>query len=110
VISDRGAFRWRALFALLLTGKLFCLLGALLVFAPRLLYGDPAAGHAWHTPETGDALADQHLGGLLMLAVCPLTYVLAGVIIAAQWLRDLARTNATESAAPSNGRNIVTAQ
>jgi putative membrane protein len=88
VLSDRSTMRWRALFALLITGKLFCLLGALLVFAPRLLYGGIAA----HGPLAGDdgALADQHLAGLMMLAVCPLTYVLAGVVIAAQWLSDLA--------------------
>jgi putative membrane protein len=105
VIADRGAFRWRALFALLMTGKLFCLLGVLLVFAPRLLYGDQATGHSWHTPVTPHAFADQHLAGLLMLVVCPLTYVLAAVVIAAQGLRDLARVDS----APSNGRNIVTA-
>jgi putative membrane protein len=103
VICDRGAFRWRALFALLVTGKLFCLLGVLLVFAPRLLYGDSAPGHAWQMPATADALADQHLAGLLMLVVCPLTYVLAAVVIAAQWLRDLARTNA----AFSDSRNVT---
>ena len=33
------ARRWHALPALLLTGKLVCLLAALLVFAPRALYG-----------------------------------------------------------------------
>ena len=90
ILADRSAMRWRALFALLITGKLFCLLGALLVFAPRLLYGD-AAAHGLHVAGHDAALADQHLAGLLMLAVCPLTYVLAGVVIAAQWLSDLAR-------------------
>lgn len=87
VIGDRSAFRWRVLFALLLTGKLFCLLGILLVFAPRLLYGQ-------HTADVADVaagLADQHLAGLTMLIVCPLTYVLAGVVIAAQWLAGLER-------------------
>jgi putative membrane protein len=105
VIADRGAFRWRALFALLITGKLFCLLGVLLVFAPRLLYGDQANGHGWHTPATPNALADQHLAGLLMLVVCPLTYVVAAVVIAAQWLRDLARVDA----AASNRHDVVAA-
>jgi putative membrane protein len=88
VLSDRSGMRWRALFALLITGKLFCLLGALLVFAPRALYGEGAA-HGLHGGD-GGALADQHLAGLMMLTVCPLTYVLAGVAIAARWLRDLA--------------------
>jgi len=90
ILADRSAMRWRALFALLITGKLFCLLGALLVFAPRLLYGDIAA-HGLHVADHNAALADQHLAGLLMLAVCPLSYVLAGVVIAARWLHDLSR-------------------
>jgi putative membrane protein len=97
ILADHSAMRWRALFALLITGKLFCLLGALLVFAPRLLYGAIAA-HGLHGGGHDAALADQHLAGLLMLAVCPLTYVLAGVVIAAQWLYDLAR--APERSAP----------
>ena len=96
IISDRSAFRWRAVFALLITGKLFCLLGVLLVFAPRLIYGGyghQPSGHFEHLVASVDALADQHLGGLMMVVACPLTYVLAGVVIAAQGLRDLARTS-----------------
>jgi putative membrane protein len=81
VILDRSAVRWRALLALLLTGKLFCLLGVLLVFAPRPLY---AAG----SPID---LADQQLAGLLMVVACPLSFVVAAVIIAALGLRDMAR-------------------
>jgi putative membrane protein len=106
VLSDRSTMRWRALFALLITGKLFCLLGALLVFAPRLLYGDVAA-HGVHIVDAAGALADQHLAGLLMLAVCPLTYVLAGVVIAAHWLRDLAR--AAPGGIPAD-RDVMAAQ
>jgi putative membrane protein len=103
ILADRSAMRWRALFALLITGKLFCLLGALLVFAPRLLYGDVAA-HGLPVAGHDAALADQHLAGLLMLAVCPLTYVLAGVVIAAQWLSDLARTPE-----PARARDVTVA-
>ena len=54
--------------ALLLTGKLVCLLAALMVFAPRALYG---AGHA----HGAAALDDQQLAGLLMIAACPLSYL-----------------------------------
>jgi putative membrane protein len=54
--------------ALLLTGKLTCLLAVLLVFAPRALYP-----HA--------ALADQQFAGLLMLAACPLSYLGAALVI-----------------------------
>jgi len=64
---------WQAVLGLLLTGKLACLLGALLIFAPRLLYdGDPAA------------LSDQQLAGLLMITACPLSYVAAGIAVAAR--------------------------
>ncbi len=75
--------RWRAILALLVTGKLVCLLGVLLVFAPRALYGGLAAGHAG---SAGTLLADQQLAGLLMLVACPATYVAAGIVIAARWL------------------------
>src|SRR5690606_37280558 len=57
--------RWRAILALLLTSKLFCLLGVLLVFAPRLLYPglDAASMHGPHV----SGLGDQQLAGLLMI-------------------------------------------
>jgi putative membrane protein len=77
---------WCSLFTLLVTGKLFCLLGALLVFSPRVL--SPAVhAHAGHA-ETA-VLEDQQLAGMLMLVACPLSYVLAGIVIAARWLRWL---------------------
>lgn len=95
VVAQREAARWRAIFALLLTGKLFCLLAALLVFAPRAIYPDNHALHAQHL--AADPLADQYLAGLLMLVVCPLTYVLAGVLIAERWLRELRDQDATTS-------------
>ncbi len=72
--------RWQAVPALLLTGKLVCLLAALLVFAPRALYA--AAGHGLH------ALDDQHLAGLLMIAACPLGYVLPALVITLQLIND----------------------
>lgn len=62
---------WQAILGLLLTGKLACLLGALLIFAARPLYSDAA-------------LADQQLAGLLMITACPLSYIAAGVVIAAR--------------------------
>lgn len=86
--------RWRSIFALLITGKLFCLLGALLVFSPRLLFG--SMGHHAQVTATGGALADQQMAGLIMLIACPLTYVLAGVWITARWflaLEALGRVN-----------------
>ena len=71
--------RWHSVLALLVTGKLACLLAALLVFAPRTLY---AAGTA--LAHHGGSLEDQQLAGLLMITACPLSYVLAGIIMAAQ--------------------------
>jgi putative membrane protein len=64
---------WRSVAALAITGKLYCLLGVLLLFAPRVLGAAHGAGEA--------ALADQRAAGLLMLAICPLSYVLTGVAI-----------------------------
>lgn len=83
---------WRAIFALLVTGKLFCLLGALLVFAPRPLY----AAHGVHTISavidvTG--VEDQQLAGLLMLVACPLSYVVAGIAITSRAIRSLDTTD-----------------
>lgn len=89
VLAKADAARWTAIVALLITGKVFCLLGAVLTFAPRSLYA-LGAGHVMAHAEGGVALADQQLAGLLMLVACPPTYVLAGVVIAARWLADLA--------------------
>jgi putative membrane protein len=89
VLAMEGSQRWRAVVATLLTGKIFCLLGALLLFAPRLLYADAAIGHGARLTSLAESLADQQTAGLMMLVACPLCYVGAGVAIAAKWLRDL---------------------
>lgn len=81
IASMPAAGLWRSIFALLITGKLFCLLGALLVFSPRVLFG-AMSGHA-HAMTS--SLDDQQMAGLMMLIACPLTYVLAGVWITARW-------------------------
>lgn len=91
VAAERS--NWRALGALLITGKLFCLLGVLLAFAARPLYPQAALAHAAHGAhfDPGMLLSDQQFAGLLMLIACPLTYVLAGVIIAARWIAQIER-------------------
>jgi putative membrane protein len=66
--------RWHAPAALLLTGKLACLLAALLIFSPRLLY-------LVHTHGEEVSLDDQQLAGLLMIVACPLSYLTAAVLI-----------------------------
>lgn len=74
----------RTVFALLLTGKLFCLLAVLLVFAPRILYGSAAIG-----PNTPIDLGDQQAAGLLMLTACPLIYGLAAIVLVWRWFQGL---------------------
>lgn len=88
VATTTAIGRWRALIALLLTGKLFCLLGVLFVFSRSALYPgtEPIV-------SADTAVARQHLAGLLMLAVCPLTYFAAAIILSIRWFRDLARHN-----------------
>jgi putative membrane protein len=87
ILAATGAARWRGIFGLAATGKLSCLLGALLLLAPRVLNLDDSLGLAARDPEA--ALFDQRLAGLLMLAACPLCYVLTGVKLAVDWLREL---------------------
>jgi putative membrane protein len=90
LLSLPVAPRWHALPALLLTGKLVCLLAALLVFAPRALYG-ASHQHGRIMPS----LDDQQLAGLLMIAACPLSYLVAAVVITVQLLNPDRATGAT---------------
>jgi putative membrane protein len=89
VLSVGEPQRWRAVLALLVTSKLFCLLGVLLAFAPRALYSGMPGNPALSTAAA--LLADQQLAGLLMLVACPLAYLTCGVVIAARWLEHLDR-------------------
>ena len=83
--------RWQAIPILLVTGKLACLLAALLIFSPRILYDLPAhvspASHYW----TSISLEDQQLAGLFMIIACPLSYIVAGVVFAAEAISDLGK-------------------
>jgi putative membrane protein len=72
VLAASAARPWHAVVALALSAKLFCLLAALLVFAPRTLHA--AQGHA-------TTLDDQQLAGLLMIAACPLSYLVAALLL-----------------------------
>lgn len=60
---------WRGVAGLLVTGKFACLLGALLIFAPRDLYGLPGLALAFCSSGPS-SLADQQLAGLLMVTAC----------------------------------------
>jgi putative membrane protein len=100
IFNQTGKHLWRAVIALLLTGKLFCLIAVLLTFAPRVLY-DVTAVNASMTIE----LADQQLAGLLMITICPLTYVLAAIVLIFRWFQMLcdSQNNIAPSAlAPEN--------
>jgi putative membrane protein len=79
--------RWQAMLALLISGKFACLLGVLLIFAPRRLFGV----HAEHVAHTATSLIDQQLAGLLMITACPLSYVLPAVMLAVQAVNGLGR-------------------
>jgi putative membrane protein len=93
VLRESEAAPWRAIVALLVTGKLACLLGALLIFAPRDLYALP--GLVFALCSSGESsLADQQLAGLLMVTACPLSFLTSGVAIAARMLSDLERRTA----------------
>nr|WP_234710560.1 cytochrome c oxidase assembly protein [Sinorhizobium arboris] len=95
VLHFHGKRSWQSIVALLMTSKLYCLLAVLFVFAPRALYPDIATSHTAHaTGALNTTLADQQLAGLMMLAACPVTYVLAGVVIAARWLLALEKDEA----------------
>ncbi len=87
VIGLPEAGRWQAIAALLVTGKLACLLSALLIFSPRALY-DISLHPGLH-------LDDQQLAGLLMITACPLSYLIAAVVIAAQFINRLAQASTT---------------
>lgn len=82
IYAAEGAQRWRSFVALTLTGKLVCLLGVLLLFAPRVLDHEGAE-------IAGIALDDQRMAGLLMLTACPICYLVSAIVIAAKWLRDI---------------------
>lgn len=67
---------WHAILALLLSGKLFCLVAVVLAFSPRALY-----------PMM--SLADQQFAGLIMIVLCPLCYMASALWICLRWLAGL---------------------
>jgi len=84
VFNQTGKHLWRGVLALLLTGKLFCLLAILLIFAPRVLYSITDV----NMPMAIE-LADQQFAGLLMVTVCPISYVLAAVVLIVRWFQSI---------------------
>lgn len=82
ILRSRGRSAWPSIFALLATAKVFCLLGAILVFSRRALYPGFGDSQAWEL----SALEDQQLAGLLMVSSCAVTYVAAAIALFARWL------------------------
>jgi putative membrane protein len=72
--------------ALLLTSMHMTLLGALLALAPRALFA-----HGAHVEVAMSPLADQHLGGAIMLLVGGISYLLGGLWLAVRLVRHSAR-------------------
>jgi putative membrane protein len=82
----RGAGRAGAgVVALLLTSMHMTLLGALIALAPRPLFVHPAA------PAAVDPLAEQHLGGVIMLTVGGAVYLAGGLWLSARLLHERLR-------------------
>lgn len=88
ITRPRDAGYGRSILALLVTAKLSAILGALLTFAPTVLY--PAYGRRG-VPWGFSPLEDQQLAGLLMMTPGAMMYVLAGVVFVAVWLGRLER-------------------
>lgn len=84
--TDGGRARAMAgVIALLFTSMHMTLLGALLGLSPRPLFHH---GHAGITVLGLMPLDDQHVGGIVMLAVGGLTYLAGGLALIARLLRD----------------------
>jgi putative membrane protein len=74
------------------------MLGALLTFAPGLLYPEHPAGFRGLSE-----LSDQQLAGLIMWVPGGLIYTIAALILAAAWLRQADRDPGTlERGAPQD--------
>jgi putative membrane protein len=69
--------------ALFFTSMHMTLLGALIGLAPRLIYGD----HLHHALGGLPALADQQLGGVIMLAIGGVIYLAGGLVLMARVLQ-----------------------
>ena len=68
--------------ALLVTSMHMTLLGALIGLAPRPIYGEHL-----HVPGTMPPLADQQLGGVVMLAIGGVIYLAGGLLLMARVLQ-----------------------
>ena len=70
---------------MLITAKVFCLLGAVYVFSRRALHAGLGSPERWGL----SALEDQQLAGLLMISSCAVVYVAAAIMLFARWLATI---------------------
>lgn len=82
--SDRGNAALGGAMALFFTSMHMTLLGALLSLSPRPLYEGHHGGDGWLGLSP---LADQQLGGVVMLAIGGVVYLAGGLILMARVLR-----------------------
>ncbi len=82
--ADRGNAALGGAMALFFTSMHMTLLGALLGLAPRPLYAGHHSGDGWLGLG---AMADQQLGGVIMLAVGGVVYLMGGLVLMARVLR-----------------------
>lgn len=78
--AERHSRAASGVIALLLTSMHMTLLGALFALAPRPLFTHPGSA--------GDPLADQHMGGAIMLLVGGLSYLAGGLWLTVGLLRS----------------------
>jgi putative membrane protein len=86
---ERDSRRATGVVALLLTSMHMTLLGALLALPPRALYSHAHSAHSAHAAYGTDALsplADQHLGGAIMLIVGGISYLAGGLFLMVELL------------------------
>jgi putative membrane protein len=93
----RGARAASGLVALLLTSMHMTLLGALLALPMRTLYA-----HHHAAPGSLDPLADQHLGGAIMLVAGGVAYLAGGLALAAELLRSPGGVAAATRSGPAD--------
>jgi putative membrane protein len=79
---------WLCAASLTVTGKVLCLLAAVMLFAPQ------PAFHLGHAAAPGASLHDQQMAGLIMLSICPLVYVISGIVLIARWFIASCRPSA----------------
>lgn len=103
VFNEDDKHLWRAVAALLLTGKLFCLIAVLLTFSPRVLYVSEVMAA---NPAMTVDLADQQLAGLLMITACPISYVLAAIVLIYRWFQSLCDSQSEVAQSPLVSENV----